>query len=148
MDAILITGNPAYINNSVAKQYYSAIETFLIKNGVRVHRDPGADYTCPPKADFYVAHSRGCSREICMPSRGQVNDFLRFGDIGGYIHPVDEEWQRMNPPTGKYNPPPPEHFLFTAEQQQAIMAKIIEIKARRPAGTRQSPGRGRPSPRG
>ncbi|MNQ58337.1 hypothetical protein D3C85_725360 [compost metagenome] len=109
--------------------------------------DPGADYTCPPKADFYIGHSRGAGRIICFEQSKQYNDFLMFGDPDGYIHPVDLAWQKANPPSSnKVLHPPKEHFEFYAEQQQAILNKIQEITER--SGTRQSPGMGRPRPHG
>lgn len=148
MKAVLITGNPKYINNETARKYYEDIVTFLQANGVDVVIDPGADYTCPPKADFYIGHSRGAGRIRCVERTDQADDFLRFGDPGGYIHPVDEAWQKANrPDPTKFNPPPKEHFEFMPEQKQAILDKIQDIK-QRGAYTRQSPGRGRPKPRG
>ncbi|WDS62210.1 hypothetical protein [Pseudomonas phage D6] len=148
MKAVLITGNPKYINNEIARKYYADIVQFLQSNGVDVTIDPGADYTCPPKADFYIGHSRGAGRIRCFERTDQFNDFLRFGDIGGYIHPVDEAWQNANPPNpNKFNPPPKEHFEFTSEQQQAILEKMYEIRQREQS-TRQHPGMGRPRPRG
>lgn len=146
MKAVLVTGNPRYINKPIAVNYYKEIVNFLKSNGVDTIIDPGNDYTCPPKADFYIGHSRGASRIRCFERTAQANDFLRFGDIGGYIHPVDEEWQKSNPPSDKYNPPPDEHFEFYPAQQQAILSKITEIKSR--SGNRQSPINGRPLPRG
>lgn len=146
MKAVLVTGNPKYINKPIAVNYYKEIVDFLNRCGVDTTIDPGDDYTCPPHADFYIGHSRGASRIRCFERTAQANDFLRFGDIGGYIHPVDEAWQKANPPNGNYNPPPDEHFEFTKAQQQAIVDKIAEIKAR--VGTRQSPSKGRPQPRG
>jgi hypothetical protein len=152
MRAVLITGNPKYINNAVAVGYYEKIIHFLKTRGVEVILDPGDDYTCPPVADFYIGHSRGAGRIMCFDARGrrsaQRKDFLMFGDPDGYIHPVDRAWQEANPPSpDKFNPPPKEHFEFYAAQQQAIVNKIREVE-QRSAGTRQSPGKGRPSPRG
>uniref|UniRef100_A0AB39CCZ9 Uncharacterized protein n=1 Tax=Pseudomonas phage RVTF4 TaxID=3236931 RepID=A0AB39CCZ9_9VIRU len=147
MKAILVMGNPTYIGTPVAKKYYADIIKFVQKLGVDITTDPGAEYTCPPRADFYIAHSKGCDRQRCAISRGQVKDFLMFGDAEGYIHPVDLEWQRNNPPTGQYNPPPNEHFLFTPEQQRAIVEKVEELE-RRGAPTRQDAKNGRPRPKG
>lgn len=148
MKAVLITGNPKYINNSLARNYYREIIEFLQSNGVEVITDPGADYTCPPKADFYIGHSRGAGRVRCFERTEQRNDFLMFGDPDGYIHPVDLAWQNANPPDpNRFNPPPKEHFEFYQEQKNAIANKIDEIRNRGNV-TRQSPGRGRPQPRG
>ena len=151
MKAVLITGNPKYINNEVARSYYREITEFLQANGVDVITDPGADYTCPPHADFYIGHSRGAGRFRCVEDTEQRNDFLMFSDPDGYIHPVDLAWQKANPPKpDKFNPPPVEHFEFYPEQQQAILNKIKELKLKTnpSTGTRQSPGLGRPRPRG
>lgn len=148
MKAVLITGNPKYIDNDIARGYYREIIEFLQANGVDVTTDPGSDYTCPPKADFYIGHSRGAGRVRCFKNTPQFDDFLIFGDPDGYIHPVDLAWQNSNPPNpNRFNPPPKEHFEFYDAQKAAILNKIRELNAKG-VTTRQSPGRGRPKPRG
>lgn len=127
LSAVIVTGNPKYIKTPEAIKYYNDIEAFLKANGVIVRRDPGNDYTCPPKADFYIGHSRGASRIRCFRNTTQEKDFLMFGDPDGYIHPVDREWQKNNPPSDKFNPPPVEHFEFYEGQQKAILNKIKEL---------------------
>lgn len=129
LSAVIILGNPKYINNRHARQYYRKIEKFLKSHMVDVSFDPGNDYTCPKKADFYIGHSRGASRIICFKDTPQYSYFLRFGDIGGYIHPVDEKWQKENPPNQtEYNPPPKEHFVFTKDQKDAILKTIKKLR--------------------
>lgn len=130
MYVVIIKGNPKFINTPVARQYYKAIEKFLYGLGVkRVDFDPGADYTCPPKADFYVAHSRGVGRVDLCKHLGEHNA-LKFGSLDGIIHPTDAEWQKVTPAgTGT---PPKEHFLFTPEQQQAIRHMYERVRATQP----------------
>jgi hypothetical protein len=128
MKVVIIKGNPKFINNSVAKKYYEDIKKFLLANGVReVVFDPGADYTCPPKADFYVAHSKGVSRKRCFTDKPETI-FLKFGDPDGQIHPVDAEWQKVTPPGSGV--PPKEHFELIPSQKAAILKAIEEVKAR------------------
>lgn len=118
MQVTVIKGNPKFINNKVAKDYYNNIRKFLLELGVkRVLFDPGAEYTCPPKSDFYVAHSKGVSRVDRCKVLGVHNSVL-LGSLDGVIHPVDAEWQKKTKP-GE-GTPPVEHFLLTVEQKQAI----------------------------
>jgi hypothetical protein len=122
--AVLITGNPKYTNNKVAKDYYKSIVDFVNSLGVSCSVDPGADYTCPPPADFYIGHSRGVSRIRCFRDNPDMsNRFLRFGDPGGFNHPVDSEWLKSQ----KGNPPP-EHFEFVDVQKEAIVKMVNSIK--------------------
>lgn len=128
MKAVLITGNPKYIaNNPLAINYYDEIEQFLKKQGVVVLRDPGNDYTCPPKADFYIGHSRGAGRIRCM-KKGEEYRFLRFGDPDGFIHPEDAAWQANRGKPGVPDEPPACHYEFIAEQRAAILALIQQLK--------------------
>lgn len=111
--ATLITGNPKYIaNNPLAEAYYDQITLYLENKGFYVIRDPGEDFTCPPKSDLYVAHSRGVGR------------FLKFGDLDGISHPKDRVYQeryRDQFKNGTDVPPPPdEHYLFMDEQKKEI----------------------------
>lgn len=124
MKAVIIEGNPKYIaNNPLAIKYYNDIEAFLKANGVKsVMRDAGKDYTCPPKADIYIGHSRGAGRIRCL-SQDEKYRFLRFGDPGGFIHPEDARWQATFKP-GSDESPPDCHYEFIAEQKTAILALI------------------------
>lgn len=125
MKAILITGNPKYINSQLAKLYYAAIVDYVKSLGVSCSTNPGADYTCPPPADFYIAHSRGCGRFRCVEKDPVLSQrFLRFGDPGGVNHPVDDAW--LETMVGN---PPPEHFIFTDEQRLAIRDLVTSIRA-------------------
>ena len=130
MYVIIIKGNPKFIKTAVARQYYQNIEKFLYDIGVkRVSFDSGADYTCPPKADVYIAHSRGVARVDLCKNLGDHNS-LKFGSLDGIIHPVDAEWQKVTAPgTGT---PPKEHFLFTEEQQQAIRDMYERVRKIQP----------------
>ena len=128
MRAVIIEGNPKYIaGNQLAIDYYNDIEVFLKKNGVStVVRDPGADYTCPPKADLYIGHSRGAARIRCM-KKGEEFRFLIFGDIDGIIHPDDAKWQAGHKPGGDDHPPAC-HYEFMMEQKAAILALLGQLK--------------------
>tara|TARA_B100000929_G_scaffold222606_1_gene178923 strand:+ start:436 stop:840 length:405 start_codon:yes stop_codon:yes gene_type:complete len=116
--AIIVKGNPKFIRSSLAKDYYSQIETFLLDNGVKeVSFDPGEDFTCPDRsADFYIGHSRGAGRIRCMKT-GEEWRFLQFGDPDDIMHPKDREWHGQQG-SSKPTSPPKEHFLFIDEQKR------------------------------
>lgn len=132
MKAVLIKGNPRFIRGDEAKAYYQEIIEFMEGLGVDVIEDPGADYTCPPKADFYVAHSRGCGRIRCFEEGSRMDErpnFIMFGDPDGIMHPVDRQWNE----NGRKGIPPREHFIFTADQKLAIQNKVRELNNTTPA---------------
>lgn len=133
MYVIIITGNKKFINTPLAQEYYKSIEQYLRNKGVgKVEFDAGEDYTCPQSdADFYIGHSRGVSRFICMETKEQQRRFLCFGVPGGVIHPVDLKWQQQcSLPVKDF--PPKEHFYFIKEQKSAIddMINYINNKSR------------------
>jgi L-amino acid N-acyltransferase YncA len=125
MLAVIIKGNPKFINTPLAKSYYSDIETFLKSLGYTVEFNAGKDYTRPRQdADLYIGHSRGADRYDFMDAKNK-SKFLKFGVLEGYIHPVDAAWQKVTKPgTGV---PPNEHFIFTDEQKEAIRSKTAEL---------------------
>ena len=127
LKAIIIKGNPKYINNNIARKYYKDIEHFLKTHGVSVvSYDEGNDYTIPDlDADLYIAHSRGCSRYNFMPKNKQ-KVFLKFGVPDGIIDPVDLKWQKEVWTKDTNEQPPKEHFIFIKEQKDAIL-KLINV---------------------
>lgn len=128
MKAILITGNPKYIGRPIAKLYYAAIVEYVRSLGAECVTNPGADFTCPPKADFYIGHSRGCGRYRCVAKDPVLSKrFLRFGDPGGVNHPVDDKWLET-----MIGVPPDEHFVFTDEQRLAIRDMVLAVRATLP----------------
>lgn len=132
MKAILITGNPKFIQGPRAKNYYREIIAFLEHMGIGCDIDPGADYTCPPPADFYIGHSRGCERYMCVEDSELYKDrFLKFGALEGICHPVERKWLETYVP-GNPGMPPPEHFEFIAEQRQAIEDLVYRIRSETP----------------
>lgn len=137
MKAVLIKGNPRFTRVEEAKEYYREIAEFMEGLSVEVIEDEGKPETCPPKADFYVAHSRGCDRRICFEGRGspELSKFIEFGVPGGVIHPVDQAWWD----DGCKGIPPREHFVFTANQKLAIQNMVEFIrKATTPVPIQQS----------
>jgi len=129
LSACIITGNPKYIeNNPLAQSYYQEIETYLTTQGFAVTYDAGEAYTCPPKSDLYVAHSRGVGRSMCVKDDWR---FLMFGDIDGVMHPKDRAYHRKYSSKFDTNadipPPPNEHYLFIKEQRQAIDDAITRV---------------------
>lgn len=120
MTAVVIKGNPKYVkNNPKADRYYNEIKDYLEQKGYEVSFDPGKPYTQPEDADLWIGHSRGVDRLRFAPSGTKT---LAFGapDDDAYSHPVDRQaMQSFEPGNGEYTPPD-EHYVFTAEQKQAI----------------------------
>lgn len=130
LKAIIIKGNPKYINNSLASSYYKEIEKFLKDNGVEeVQYDAGEALTIPDEnADLYIGHSRGTSRKQFMsPAKQKV--FLMFGVPEGIIDPVDLKWSTEVWVKDTNEQPPKEHFVFIEKQKEAIIKLINKIKS-------------------
>ena len=129
MLAVIIKGNPKYLDNDLARNYYQDIESHLRSVGFdQVEHDAGEDFTRPRQdADLYVAHSRGVGRFDFMKESAK-SKFLKFGVVEGVIHPTDKKWQEEVWYPGIESPPPKEHFLFTKEQKSAITKIASKIK--------------------
>jgi hypothetical protein len=115
--AVLVTGNPAYIqNNPTADAFYGAIEKHLNDSGYQISRDPGDDYTMPTPADLWVGHSRGASRFRFAP---KDQKYVAFGSSmpGAINHPDDTSMTAGDAPT-------PAHFMFTPEMAAAISSTV------------------------
>jgi len=126
MLAVLIKGNPKFINTDQARNYYQEIINFLQNLGFKVEVNAGSDYTRPRQdAALYIGHSRGAGRYEFMDEKNQLK-FLRFGDPDGIIDPVDRKWQAENPPPTNQHPPK-EHFIFSKQQQDAILDKVRQL---------------------
>lgn len=127
--AIIVKGNPKYINNDIAEAYYEEIKKFLLDNGATsVEFNSGKAYTIPDvHADLYVAHSRGCDRKEHMPKEKQ-NVFLCFGIEEGIIDPIDLKWQKEIWTKDTDEQPPKEHFKFIPAQKKAIVDLLNKIK--------------------
>lgn len=134
LSAVIITGNPKYINNAVAKQYYEDIAIYLRQLGVNeIILNDGAPMTCPPKdADLYIAHSRGCDRDRCISD--PKKPFVKLGDPAGVIHPEDLKWHQevFKFQRGGDITPVPEHFLFFKEQREAVRHAVESACKRNP----------------
>lgn len=133
--ACIITGNPMYISgNELAINYYKELDMFLIKHGCKhVTFDPGTPHTSPPEAAIYIGHGRGCARKQFMVPEKQRR-FVSLGDLNGIMHPIDRQWQIENQSlfgTPNAPKPPPEHYIFTEEQQLEILKMITRITGRR-----------------
>lgn len=126
LKCVIVMGNPKYIKgNYLAKNYYDEIQVFLETMGVKVSRDPGLHYTCPPKADFYIGHSRGISRIICFEELKSPPPFLKFGGQGGINHPIDEASFKNYKEDGYI--PVKEHYYFTESQREAIRITVKKL---------------------
>ncbi|MNQ52641.1 hypothetical protein D3C85_666650 [compost metagenome] len=134
LSAVIIKGNPKYLNTPLAHQYYAEIETYLKQLGVNeITYDSGEPMTCPRlDADIYIAHSRGVDRERCM--KDPKKPFVKLGDPEGVIHPTDLKWHNE---VFKFTPggnitPPDEHFLFFKEQREAVRHAVEAACKRNP----------------
>ena len=128
--AVIIKGNPKYINSSLARDFYRDLERLLKGRGFRVSSDPGLDYTCPVRSDVYIMHSRGCSRIRCLEKYEQDESraILLGSQMKGAInHPVDEAWAIAKPDDTSwedYGDPPKEHFILTSEMKNEINKRL------------------------
>ena len=120
---VIIKGNPEKMKGmeDIAEKYYQDISDYVKALGYTVEFDFGEEYTCPSMdAAFWIAHSRGVDREVCIPKENK-DKFLKFGSLDGIIHPVDQEWQEsINDHRISKEMPPKEHFIFTNAQKNAI----------------------------
>lgn len=108
-DAVLITGNPQYIeNNPKATQFYDEIQELLANLGYNVSRDPGEEYTEPKPADLWVGHSRGADRLRFAPEGTRT---VSLGAKGGINHPEDTAAERGDVPGDA-------HFTLTDAMRQ------------------------------
>lgn len=129
LKAIIIKGNPKYINNDLARKYYKDIEAFLKQNGVSVVEfNDGKEYTIPKlDADIYIGHSKGVDRYEHMPKDKQ-KVFLKFGVIDGIIDPIDLKWQKEVWTKDTDEQLPKEHFILITKQKNAILVLLSLIK--------------------
>lgn len=129
LTAVIIKGNPKFIKgNSLATEYYSEIKKHLNTLGiVDIVEDAGADFTRPPKADLYIGHSRGVSREEFIRNPRE-SIFVKLGVLDGIIEPEDAAWQKVTPPgTGT---PPRSHYTYSANQKHAVENAVNVLRTR------------------
>ena len=129
---VIIKGNPEKMKGmeELAEQYYNDIYNYVTDHGYNVEFDDGEPYTCPRKdASFWIAHSRGVDRHVCIDEE-DLWKFLKFGSLDGIIHPVDREWQKTLDDYESKELPPEEHFIFTDEQKNAIRKVIKNLVGR------------------
>lgn len=95
--AVLITGNPQYIQgNSAASKFYDELERAIGERGFTVTRDPGEPHTAPPVADLWVGHSRGMGRLQFAPAGTKtlrVDDYLPEGHVDADGNPTASHYQ-------------------------------------------------------
>lgn len=105
LKAIIIKGNPKYINGSdIANQFYDDLKELVTHFGFLVSFDKGEPYTSPSEeADLWIGHSRGADRLSYAPSHIETIFVDQFQD-----------WQADGPlPEGEL--PPKEHYEITEE---------------------------------
>lgn len=131
MSVCIVTDNQGIIQgNPLSEVFYKALETYLKKQGATaVKRDPGADFTVPPIADFWIGHGDGCKRRKFMAPTDQ-DRFIQLSCIDGIIADDDLEWQKRNASAKAgtvAGAPPASHFKLNAEQQEAIKDMISRV---------------------
>lgn len=120
MLAVIVKGNPKFLNTPLAKQYYKDIEVHLKKLGYTVVYDNGRAYTRPRQdADLYVAHSRGTDRFEFMTPENQQR-FVMLGVPEGVIADDDKVWQDTLGQPGVSPTPPDSHFIYSDKQREAV----------------------------
>ena len=92
--AIIIKGNPKYLNNPKTKPranaFYKEIADILRTKGYAVEFDPGEPYTQPHAgATVWIAHSRGIDRLRFAP-KGVITIALKTMDYGKTYRNHDE----------------------------------------------------------
>ena len=112
--AVIITGNPKYINNNTAKRFYAELKSFIESNGYKVEFDPGKEHTEPKKADLWIGHSRGADRLRFAPKDTKV---IAIGCKGGINHPNDKAFEKGQIPDDN-------HFTLTNEMKSEILKQI------------------------
>ena len=123
--AVIIKGNPARMigKEMLAERYYQKIKKYLESKGFVVVMDSGDDFTCPPDADVYVAHSRGVGREICIPDH-QKDLFAKLGDLDGAVNPNEKEWMewffKEENQIQASEQPPEDHFVFSKIHRKEV----------------------------
>lgn len=117
--AVLITGNPKFIdNNPDAHSFYDSLEHFMVGKGYSVVRDAGEPHTRPPKADVWVGHSRGVDR---FPYAPEGTLTIRVGAPGGINHPEDKAMEPGQVPNKS-------HFLLTEAMKKSISNELEQFK--------------------
>jgi len=112
--AILITGNPKYIEGSPrAGKFYSKIEKVLAEAGYDVARNAGEPYTQPEDAELWVGHSRGADR---LRFAGPGTKTVALGVSDGLAHPKDSAAQGGAP--NKY------HYKLTPAMMGALRGEV------------------------
>ena len=81
--AVIIKGNPKFVQfYDISEKFYNHIKELLEFRGYSVIFDAGEEYTLPPDADVWIAHSRGMSRLRFASSSTKtirIDDYLPIG---------------------------------------------------------------------
>lgn len=118
--AVLITGNPKYLNmyDGLPSRFYSQIQNILSKEGYDVIVDPGKEFTEPPRADLYVGHSSGSGRLRFVSPESRT---ISLADSSLH-HPRDNAYNNRAVPNRF-------HFVLTSEMKKRL---VEEAKKKAP----------------
>jgi hypothetical protein len=114
--AVIIKGNPKYIDSQMANDFYNEISQYLEDKGCSVKFDAGEPYTEPPKADIWIGHSRGADRLRFAPENTIT---INIGNDDGIFHPKDNVDDDL--PPNKY------HFVFTNNMKKELDDAIEKV---------------------
>ena len=111
LKAIIIKGNPKYLNTPHADKFYNDVADHLKGHGYSVSFDSGEAHTIPESADLWVGHSRGAGRLKYAPAGTKT---IALGDKGGINHIKDKSLSKDGPAPDKY------HFTLSDSMKHSI----------------------------
>jgi len=139
--AVIVKGNPKRMlgKKRLAERYYGEIENYLISKGFKVVFSESEPFTCPPKGDIYIAHSRGVGRARCFDDKTVSNFYAKLGDINGALNPDDRRWlqdlDKQYATIAEIPPeiqPPEDHFIFSAIHRKEVDRVIGNFRKKYP----------------
>lgn len=116
--AVIIKGNPAYIeNNKHADKFYNDLAALVRAKGYAVSFDPGAPHTVPGPADVWIGHSRGNDRLRFAPKQTKTIAMGLHGTPDAITHPLDRSAVQGDEPTVF-------HYLLTKEMRDQLLSRL------------------------
>ena len=119
LEAVVIKGNPKYLNNPHADKFYQNVANHLKGHGYNVSFDNGEPYTSPKAADLWVGHSRGVDRLRFAPKHTKT---IALGGVGGITHSKDKALSKDGPIPDKW------HFTLSGDMKSKIDNVIGKTK--------------------
>lgn len=114
--AVIIKGNPRWINNQAANDFYNSIAELIKSRGYDVSFDAGLPHTAPPVANLWVGHSRGADRLRFAPAVTKTINLSEFEHPVAVAHATSQRGLS----DGERSAPPVEHFQVTDEMRKVL----------------------------